>query len=143
MTRRTKMGYYSHLRGGWAVHPPLKWSEIEPHVELTEAGRRTVWLQVEEKKEDHEEGVLITKVCHHVAVYEGESIKAYDTEQEVREIAEAFPDHEFRGYMQVEGEENGDMWRMYIVKGKAIKHTVEALWPDPPEGATFRKWDRP
>lgn len=136
------MGYYSNLRGGWVVRPALTWVDLKDNLGLTEEGRRTVWLQMAEVEIEQEDGVLHTKECHNVAVYE-DSVKAYDTEAEVKEIAEAFPDHEFAGYLEVEGEENTDMWRMYIVKGKAIKHSVRAMWPDPPEGAVFRKWDKP
>jgi len=42
----------------------------------------------------------------------------------------------FEGYLSFEGEENGDLWRTYIIDGKPVIVEAEIVWPDPYQKGT-------
>lgn len=125
------MGYYTTLSGEMRIEPPAKWSEIKDSP-CIDSEDRLVWIEVEETREETDEGTLLTKKGVRVITYD-DSVKAYDIESEFREIAALLPGHKFVGCIEGDGEESGDMWRCYIRKGKVIEHKVKSMWPDPPE----------
>lgn len=127
------MGYYTQLNGGFEIQPPLTWTELALVADkMCDSKTRTVWVELETREQKHVEGTLVIKQARHVKVYDG-SVRAHNTEKEIGEIVAAFPGHTFTGLIEGDGEESGDQWRMYIVDGKVIKHTVLQRWPDPPK----------
>lgn len=125
------MGYYSTVTGEIAIIPPLSWKEIKdspllPHDEQ----RQDAKLALEESTVDTEDGTLIRRNAPRIVPATDDSYKAYDVVGAVQEIVNAFPGHTYTGYLQGEGEENDDMWRVYVKDGKAIEVKPEITWPE-------------
>ncbi len=49
---------------------------------------------------------------------------------EVQVAIDAFPGHDWSGRLDCEGEQNGDMWRVVIRDGRAVKVKPRIVWPD-------------
>ena len=125
------MGYYTSMTGELQIEPPAKWSEIKDSLYL-QVGKELFHIEVEEVEVVCDEGLLITKRGVAVIPYE-EGTKAYTVDEDLKELVDSLPGHKFVGCIEGEGEENSDMWRLYVRNGKVIKHTVRAQWPDAPE----------
>ena len=50
----------------------------------------------------------------------GDSVKWYDCEKDMKEYSKKYPSTLF--LITGEGEETGDMWKMYVKNGKSITH---------------------
>ena len=125
------MGYYTQMRGGFKIEPPLTHKELRGTDQKFQSRNELVFLEVIDDEIETEDGIIHSKSADRVAVYEDEG-KCYTIDEDLRELVEAFPGHKFTGCIEGEGEESDDVWRLYVRDGKIIKHTVEALWPDPP-----------
>jgi hypothetical protein len=68
---------------------------------------------------------------------EDEPSKLYHLEVSVADIAADFAvdtdgnPRAFFGYLEVDGEERDDLWRIHILKGKAVRVDSEIHWPEP------------
>lgn len=58
----------------------------------------------------------------------GESIKWYDCEKDMIKLSLLYPKHLF--IIKGEGEESGDIWKLYTQNGKQIKHKGEVVFPE-------------
>lgn len=109
------MGYNTLLSGGLTFDPPLSVHEFanSPYTQFGDAGS---WLfKVEE----------MTKVVP----YTDDKTKAYDIETELQAFVDSMPGATFTGFIGGEGEENGDMWRIYVRAGRVDRVTPTITWP--------------
>jgi hypothetical protein len=128
------MGYNSNVDGQIDVTPPLTWKELQEKG-YSEDGRYTpdwtcVRLEVSSETVSTDEGVLTRFTADAIVPSTDDSFKAYGLMKDVQKIVSDFPDHTFSGYLYVEGEENNDMWRLYVKDGKAIQVKPEIVWPE-------------
>ncbi|MFC7817567.1 DUF6205 family protein [Streptomyces sp. NPDC057367] len=128
------MGYYTNVTGEIRIEPPLTWSEIRDNPTLPEtAGGRSeydVRLRIDEETVDTDDGQLTRKTCSALVPAWDDSFKAYHLVEHVQEMIDAFPGHSFTGRLDCEGEESGDLWRVVIRDGRAVKVTPSIVWPD-------------
>ena len=124
------MGYYTHLSGELLIEPPLNWEEFKDSKYLTSDGW-PLGIQVESETIETALGTLERKTGLAVLIPE-DAIKTYTFDETLQELVDAFPGHRFVGVIHGEGEENNDMWRMYVRHGLVIKAVAKVVWPDPP-----------
>ncbi|WP_370665416.1 DUF6205 family protein [Streptomyces sp. IBSBF 2507] len=128
------MGYYTSVTGEIRIEPPLTWAEIKDNPALPEtAGGRSeydVHLRIDEETVDTDEGQLTRKTCAALVPAWDDSFKAYHLVEHVQEMIDAFPGHTFTGRLDCEGEEGGDLWRVVVRDGRAVKVTPSIVWPD-------------
>jgi len=129
------MGYYTSVSGEFAIEPPLTWAEFKDspfNGRSLDAydGIKEVALRSVEERVDTEEGTL-TRVTATALVPESEEARRYyNLVEHLQEAIDAFPGHTFTGRFHCEGEDTGDLWRVIIRNGRAVKVEPEIVWPD-------------
>ncbi|MFG2210982.1 DUF6205 family protein [Streptomyces sp. NPDC048638] len=59
-------------------------------------------------------------------------------EDDVQELIDAFPGHEFRGRFQCMGDGHwDDMWGVVVIDGCARRVTPQVIWPDDEAGPSL------
>jgi Family of unknown function (DUF6205) len=129
------MGYYTQIEGDFAIIPPLTRKELrnagyDDHGKHA-SGWRTLKPRVESTQTETDYGYQIEYTCNQIVPADTERFKAYGVLNHMQEIIDAFPGHEFTGLLECTGEDPGDLWRVYVKNGKAIKVTPEIVWPEP------------
>lgn len=144
------MSYETNVTGEITIDPPIPWGAIRdsafvPHrargdAEIQDRKERAklmrdVCFKLERLEVDVEDGKLtriraVALVPTH-SNYAGDSGKVI--ERHVQEVIDAFPDRTFSGRINGEGEENGDMWRVKVVAGRAIRFFPQVVWPEESE----------
>lgn len=121
------MGYYTSINGTITLSRELNHFETTTLLVKDMYG---VYLQPAEiSKIETPEGVFHKRVTKYVD-FELEG-KNYGFEEEFRNfIAELPADVTANGYVQGEGEEQGDVWRLYV-KGREVRRVAAKLvWPE-------------
>lgn len=127
------MGYYTSVDGEITITPPLSWAEIKdsPFVPShPSSDELDVNLVIDETSTDTDEGTLLRRSSSTLRPSSDEAFKAYHLIEHVQQAIDAFPGHEFTGRLTCEGEEAGDLWRVVIRDGRAVKVTPRIVWPD-------------
>lgn len=129
------MGYRTHVTGELNITPPLVWSEIRDTPFNASSldsydGLMEVKLRIQEVRVETDEGSLIRKTASTLIGAFEEGYKAYHLVDHVQMAVDAFPGHTWTGRFDCEGEENGDLWRVVIRDGRAVKVTPRIVWPD-------------
>jgi hypothetical protein len=58
-------------------------------------------------------------------------MKAYGIIAEVQKIIDILGDgYTYSGYIELNGEESGDLWRIHIRQGKAVEVQPQIVWPE-------------
>lgn len=121
------MGYYSHVYGEITFDPPLTHEDVEG----LDVGEGIFRFRVFETETTVMGGVLKSKgSCAIETAYEDE-IKAYDVEGDLNRLITQLPGRVFRGEFRIEGEEQGDMRRVFIdMDHKVVEWRPTITWPD-------------
>ena len=129
------MGYYSDWEGEITITPPIPWKDIkDSHFRPTPAYQSQVNLQfsVTEEAKELEEGTFYRKVATAVVVSHPSESKNYYVTQNLQEILNAHPGHQFTGYFEAVGED-GERWRVVITSDRiATEIKPELVWPEVP-----------
>jgi hypothetical protein len=125
------MGYYSSLEGRITIDPPLPWSAVAETDYVGDLGAlRGVWFELDVKSRWEGDDEIVTRTAVAVVGPE-ESRKHYELENHLREIAALIgPDRDAVGWLVREGEEQGDVARYGIRRGKLVVEKAEVRWPD-------------
>ncbi len=126
------MGYYSRISGAISIEPALAWAEYRRHAAFLSApdNYASVVLRTHEEPREAEGGVMLIRWADGIVPATDESIKAYDAEDEVQAIVSAFRSgHTFSGYLEVSGEDQGDLSRLYVRGGRVVRVTPTVTWP--------------
>lgn len=128
------MGYTTRVTGEFTITPPLTWPEFSdsqyaPH-NIDVPYEPSFMLHVDEQTVDTEDGMLTRRTATALVMREIDEYRAYELLEEVQEAIDAFPGHVFAGRLDCEGEETGDLWRVYIRDGKAVRVEPRIVWPD-------------
>lgn len=127
------MGYLTKVSGQIEISPPITWGELrKSNWPINDRYARNVRLVIEETEVDTDDGTMIRRVATAIApMILDEPYKAYEIDDHINEIADTFgKGREFSGYLSGEGEEPGDLWRLYIRDGAAVRVTPEIVWPE-------------
>lgn len=127
------MSYSTHVQGGIYVSPALNYREILLYEEAVkqhpEIRRPDLKLKREERSELTDAG--LSKVITSPGLEPGneDDQRAYNLEEEVILFARIFgKTHTFVGELDCTGAENGDVWTMSIVDGKAVRKEAKLVW---------------
>lgn len=141
------MGYNTHVTGEIAIEPALAWAEFKDSPFLpgsvNDHTDRDVRLRADEESVDTTEGSLVRRTAAALLPRWSESFKAYNLIEHIQEAIDAFPGHEFTGRFDCEGADAGDLWRVVIRDGRAIKVESQIVWPEegPPTPPLPRRGD--
>lgn len=119
------MGYYIEYDGEIRISPPLTWKDIQAGPDLKDLAylRETETVQTEE-------GTLTKITAHGVKVDREGPTKAFP-EQELHQLAEAFPDRTFTGFIEGRGEDFEGHFRLLIHQGEVAHIKPVITWPQP------------
>lgn len=127
------MGYITSFDGEFAIEPPLTWAEVRSSdfsPEHFDDNRLDVKIRVEETEVDTDDGLVIKRSgVALVPAYEDE-MKGYNIVEHVQRFIDAHPGHALTGRLDCEGKEAGDLWRLEVHEGRAVKVTPRIIWPD-------------
>lgn len=128
------MGYITHVEGEFAITPPLTWpefkdSEFAPH-NITDSYDPDLTLRIAEESVDTDDGPLLRRTATALVMREIDEYRAYNLLNQVQKAVDSFPGHRFTGRLDCEGERTGDLWRVVIRDGRAVKVEPRIVWPD-------------
>lgn len=130
------MGYYTRHEGEITITPPLPWRDIKdsPFVDANQADKHCKLRLVEETVET-DDGTLTRKQAVAVTCTWTGQTKAYRIEEHLQELIDLHgKDRTFSGYIEAEGEDAGDLWRLAVVGGRAVRIEPRIVWPEIPSG---------
>ncbi|KOU43236.1 DUF6205 family protein [Streptomyces sp. WM6378] len=118
------------MTGEIRIEPPLTWTECQGSRFLGRSteGPRALLLEVD--------GELPTATVG-LALPDRDDEESLDwLEDDLQELIDAFPGHEFRGRIQCMGDGHwNDMWGVVVIDGRAQRVTPQVIWPDDTPGA--------
>lgn len=134
------MGYYSDWDGEITITPPIPWKDIKDSVWLPgsvknySAGyaNRDICFRINSEFVETEDGTLTRKEAVAVEVAYPDHGKNYHVVENLQDILDAHPGHQFTGYLEAVGED-GERWRVVITsKRAALSIAPEVVWPEVP-----------
>ncbi len=127
------------IRGRITITPPLSWAQIKDSPYLRDNARspRTwtspdVLLEVTETTVPTDDGELTRRQALAIVPDDGDT-SARTMIYDVQDIIDAYPDHEFTGRFDCEGEQNADIWRVIVRDRKAVRVDARIVWPEDSE----------
>lgn len=124
------MGYSTRVTGEFTLTPPLTWPEIKGTPYLSKDRRDSdLVLRVSEEPIDTPDGELVKRTASVLAMREIDEYRADGLVETVQAAIDAFPDHTFTGRLACEGEEAGDLWRVEVHDGRAVRIEPRIVWP--------------
>lgn len=129
------MGYTTNFRGLIQITPALRWAQIKGSPFMPENAksgeRRDCMFAIEKFSRDTNEGRLeVVQATGLISTWDSEAT-GYNMVEHVQQVVDAFPDHQFSGSFDCEGEESGDIWRLEITHDRqAVEVRPLVVWPD-------------
>jgi hypothetical protein len=129
------MGNPTYIHGRITITPPIPWGQIKdsPYLKANARGR-SLWpdalLDVAESTVHTDEGELTRREAVAIVPDEGGETSARTLIQDVQNIIDANPGHEFTGRFDCEGEQAGDIWRVVIRDRRAVRVNARIVWPE-------------
>lgn len=128
------MGYSTYARGVITIVPPIPYAGIKDSPFLPDGDENTDLKFVLAKQEQHTpDGILTIIVATGVEQRYDDDPRNYFIVTHLQLLVDAFPGHTFRGRLDCEGDNSGDMWRLKVVDGKATKFKPQLIWPEASE----------
>jgi hypothetical protein len=122
------MGYYSTLQGEITITPPLTHRELRDADPVMVDANRSVYVRVVKTVDESPNGTL-TRTTGPAVVPNEESAKFYELGEDLQALVDAFPGHDWDGYIERHGEEAGDMERLYVRGGRVVSVMPTITWP--------------
>ncbi|GGU40733.1 hypothetical protein GCM10010289_72160 [Streptomyces violascens] len=117
--------YYTYVTGEIRIEPPLTLAECRASrfSGRSSEGPRAIMLDAREQPPQRTVGRVLPDRD------DAESLG--QLEDDVQELIDAFPGHEFRGRFQCMGDGHwDDMWGVVVIDGCARRVTPRVIWPD-------------
>lgn len=129
------MGYDSRLHGKLTIEPPLTWAEIKdsPHLgdERARGNHKAVCLVERTEEVETDEGTLTRRYADSVVFAWDYPVKLYDIVEEVEDLVDAHPGHEFGGELRGTGSDFGDIWLLRVTADRSVERILPTItWPD-------------
>lgn len=125
------MGYYTTVYGEIAIDPPLSWAEVKDSPFLDQERRKDVHFRIAVETVDTDEGTLERRQAVAIEPYSDDSFKAYSIEEHLGELLALHGEgHTFTGWLEGEGEEAGDLWRLGVKDGRPHMVRAQIVWPE-------------
>jgi hypothetical protein len=121
------MGYYSRLDGSLMFEPPLSHQAAKDYQLTCKPGWQSVYFVIDKVTRETVDGTL-TSLTSSVIMPHDESGKYYDIEDDIRRLLSYLPDRTFTGYIERDGEEQGDIERYTVEDGKLVTKKAKVVW---------------
>jgi hypothetical protein len=126
------MGYITDFQGEITITPPIPWGQIKDSPWIPKAAKdrdEDVMFQLVDTVTETTTGQSVTRTAVAVVSTWDEEARGYDIVEHLQRVVDAYPDHEFGGHIDAEGEECADLWRLAVVDRKAVKIKPVITWP--------------
>lgn len=120
------MGYGTKIRGRLSINPPLPWNLVKDS-KLLPGPKHEADLELVISELPYGEGFIRMAVGLEDPV--GESFSRYSLVEDLQKFVSQYPDHEFHGRLEMEGEEAGDLWRLKVIDGQVRRFDPQMIWP--------------
>lgn len=125
------MGYNTNFTGEITITPPLPWSAIKDSRYLPGDASRDLMFDIAEETTETAEGTLVRREATAVVPVFEDPYKGYDIVEHLQDIVDRYgAGHEFSGHIRAEGDDAGDIWRLAVVDGHAVRIQARIIWPD-------------
>lgn len=120
------MSYQLHARGQIDIIPPLRYKQIKDSRFMPgyNMGQNVTDLKFAIEVDEETGGPIATGI-----------VQRYDSDprngrlvEELQELVTEYPDHEFAGRFDLEGESSGDLRRVKIIKRVVYTFTPRLIW---------------
>jgi hypothetical protein len=123
------MGYYTQFSEEISIDPPIPYALVK---DTKFVANSYAWGYVNEdvtfKVVEDTAGMRYATA---IIPSQEEEYRGYHIVEAVQEILDMFSrNHTFSGYINAEGENTGDLWRLCIVNGRAVEIKPEIVWPE-------------
>jgi hypothetical protein len=135
------MGYITDFQGEITITPPIPWGQIKdsPWIPGTARDRdEDVMFRLSEMATESPDGLVVHMSAVAIASTWDEEARGYSIVEHLQRAVDAYPDHEFSGYISAEGEECADFWRLAVVDRRAVKIKPVITWPGESDPALTR-----
>lgn len=132
------MGYITRFDGEFVISPPLTWAEVRDsrfNPDALEKSRLDVKVRVGESVVEDDEGVRITRTGVALMPAYADEMRGYNIVEHVQLFIAEHPGHQLVGRLDCAGQDTGDLWRLEIHDGRAVKVKPRIVWPDGSEVA--------
>lgn len=132
------MGYYSDVTDEIYISPDLKVADIRKLINLKLAKTldgqihydHCVYVDYEQHLKDYEDYTAVKFIAPEIKPTNS-NMKAYSIVEDVQKIVDTLGEgYMYSGYIELNGEESGDLWRIYVRNGKAVEVKPEIVWPE-------------
>ena len=130
------MGYRLAALGTINIEPPIPWGKVRqsPFRPTYLGGDEDmdVVLVIGEVEHETDQGILLVREATGVEQRYNDDPRNRDIEHHLQLLVEDFPGHAFTGRLDMEGEDQGDMWRLVINNVLRLVVRVDPIitWPD-------------
>jgi hypothetical protein len=129
------MGYDSRLAGELTIKPPLKWADIKDSqylgAERARENHKGVCLVGRSEPVETDEGTLTRRYADSVAFAWDYPVKLYEVVEEIQDLVDSYPDHEFAGELRGTGSDFGDIWLLRVGVDRRVERILPTItWPD-------------
>lgn len=124
------MGYYTRHGGAFLIKPELSWHQIKDSPFLDGyQNDRDVKLRLETEEVETPEGVLTRRSAIGVVPLMEDPFTGYHMVEHLQELVDTFPDHEFTGRFDCEGEDAADITRIVIRNRRVVQEKAQFYMP--------------
>jgi hypothetical protein len=129
------MSYRLAAYGTIAISPPLAWREIKdspflPNEYDSADEQSDLALIVTATERESDDGVVHVREAAVVEQRYEDEPRNRSIQANLQQLIDAFPGHDFTGRFEMEGEEQGDQWRLKVVGRKAVRFDPMITWPE-------------
>lgn len=133
------MGYETRVTGAILISPPIPYAVLAGSHFLGLPYRRVVdkdcLLRVVEQVPEGGDGSLVRRVADAIVPAQQGAYSAYNLVDHVQAVIRIFGEgRTFTGRLMCTGEEPGDIWRLEVHDGRAVRVEPRIVWPDGTEG---------
>lgn len=133
------MGYTTRFIGQIDIEPPIPWGQIKDSPFLPDNAKkrdgRDLMFVIDEERVDTEQGMLVVRsAVGLVSTWEDEA-RGYNIVEHLQEAVSVHGGYRFVGRIDCEGEDAGDLWRLCVKDGSAVRVQPRIVWPDDEEVA--------
>ncbi|MFG1872198.1 DUF6205 family protein [Micromonospora arborensis] len=135
------MGYDTRVTGAILISPPIPYAVLAGSRFLGWPYRRFVdkdcVLRVVEQVPEGGDGSLVRRVADAIVPAVQGPYSAHRLVDDVQDVLRIYgAERTFTGRLTCLGEEAGDIWRLEIHEGQAVRVEPRLVWPDGTEGLT-------
>lgn len=124
------MGYYTTWTGEITIDPPIPWELLHDSKYHGEGYSNGTDAKIVTKEIWCKEIASLTRVGVAIQNRWQDSSTSYNMMENVQDIVDKFGEgRTFSGHIEAVGEEGGDLWRLRVRNGEAIRVEPTIMWP--------------